>query len=96
MVVSLTGTSVGSIARLGTLFTVLGVLGTAGFYLYGPVVTPALHGAATAECNRLTGGNYRSYRLEWVVEKRPHWLCGDGQEPGERPVDLGWWVTPHF
>ncbi len=96
MGVSLTGVRGGSVGRLTTLFSVVGVLGAAGFYLYGPAVTPALHGAATTECNRLTGGNYRSYRLEWVVETQPHWLCGDRREPGNRPVDLGWWVTPHF
>lgn len=96
MGVKLTGDTGNSVARLTTLFTVLGVLGTLGFYFYGPTVTPALHGAASAECNRLAGGNYRSYHLSWDVGTRPHWLCGDRSEPAKDPVDMGWWVTPSF
>jgi hypothetical protein len=94
MGVSVTGASGRSLARLGTAAAVLGVLGAAGFYVYGPPVTPAMHGAAVTQCNQLTGGNYRSYHLEWVVEVRPHWLCGNRSAPSEPPVNLGWWVTP--
>lgn len=94
MGVSVIGASGRSLARIRTAAISLGLLGGALFYLYGPPVTPALHGAAATECNDLTGGNYRSYHLEWVVGSRPHWLCGNRAEPAERPVDLGWWVTP--
>jgi hypothetical protein len=94
MGVSVTGASGNSVARLTTLFSVLGVLGTVGFYLYGPAVTPALHGAAMAECNELVGGNYRSYHLEWVVDTRPHWLCSNRFKPAQDPIEMGWWVTP--
>jgi hypothetical protein len=72
----------------------LAVFGGAGFYLYGPPVTPALQGAAMSECNELIGGNYRSYQLEWVVASRPHWLCSNRFKPAEDAVDMGWWVTP--
>ena len=96
MGVSVTGATGNSVARLTTLFTVLGVLGGVGFYVYGPAVTPALHGAALSECNERIGGNYRSYHLEWVVETRPHWLCSNRYKPAQDPIDLGWWVTPGF
>lgn len=96
MGVKLEGASGNSVARLTTIFSVVGVLGTAAFYLYGPAITPALHGAASAECNRLAGGNYRSYDLHWVVGTQPHWLCGDRSEPTKPAVDMGWWVTPSF
>jgi hypothetical protein len=94
MGVSLTGARGRSVTRLGTMLTTLGIVGSAAFYLYGPAVTPALNGAASAACNDMTGGNYRSYRLRWVVGTHPHWLCGDGRAPDKPPVDLGWWVTP--
>jgi hypothetical protein len=94
--VSLVGATKSSVARLTSLLCFVGVLGGAGFYLYGPAVTPALHSAAMAECNDLTGGNYRSYSLVWVPSTRPHWLCGDRSDLEKPPVDLGWWVTPRF
>lgn len=96
MGVSATGASGRSIARMRTGAVVLGVLAGAGLYLYGPVVAPALHAAAAAECNEVVGGNYRSYRLDWVVDVRPHWLCSNRFRPGDDPVDMGWWVAPGF
>lgn len=96
MGVSVTGASGRSLARMRTAGLTLGLLGGAAFYLYGPPVTPALHGAAAAECNDLAGGNYRSYRLEWVTGTPSHWQCFDRAEPAEKPVDMGWWVTPGF
>ena len=96
MGVSVTGASGRSLARMRTAGLTLGLLGGAAFYLYGPPVTPALHGAAAAECNDLAGGNYRSYRLDWVVGTRPHWLCGNASRPREEPVDMGWMVLPDF
>ena len=96
MGVSVTGASGRSLARMRTAATAVAILGGAAFYLYGPTMTPALHGAAVTECNDLTGGNYRSYRLEWVVDARPHWLCGNRAAPAEKPANLGWWVTPNL
>lgn len=94
MAVKILGETGRSLARMRTFVAVLGVLGGALFYLYGPALTPALHGAAAAKCNEMAGGNYRSYRLEWVTGTRPHWLCGNAAEPAQRPVDLGWSVLP--
>jgi hypothetical protein len=96
MGVSLVGASGSSVKRLASTFTVLGVLGAAGFYLYGPAVTPALQGAAINECNDLMGGNYRSFRLTWISGTQPHWMCSNRYQPGEPAVDMGWWVTPGF
>lgn len=96
MGVSATGARGWSLGRLATTLTTLAVVGGAGFYLYGPPVTPALNGAAASECNEVAGGSYRHYRLSWVVSARPHWLCADSREPGEPPVDLGWWVAPEL
>ena len=65
-------------------------------YFYGPLVTPTVSAAARDECNEITGGNFRSYRLEWVSGpgNRPHWSCWDAGDPGSDAVDLGWWVNP--
>ncbi|GAB2750738.1 hypothetical protein [Nocardioides pakistanensis] len=78
--------------RVGAVLVAAALL--VGGYLYGPPVLPLLRDAATAECNELAGGDYRSYQLEWVVDVRPHWLCGDRSRPAEPAVDLGWWVAP--
>jgi hypothetical protein len=94
MVVKVFGETGRSLARMRAAAAVLGVLGSVMFYFYGPAVTPALHAAAATRCNELAGANYRSYRLEWVVATRPHWLCGDASKPAARPVDLGWVVLP--
>lgn len=96
MGVSATGASGRSLARLVTAGVVLGLLGAVAYYLYGPPVTPAMHSAAVSECNALTGGSYRHYRLRWVVSSTPHWLCADSRSPATPAVDLGWWVTPSF
>ncbi len=96
MGVSAVGVSGRSLARIRNAAVALGLLGGVAFYLYGPAVTPAMHAAAVTECNELTSGNYRSYALRWVVDVRPHWLCGDRRDPAKAPVDLGWWVTPNF
>jgi hypothetical protein len=94
--VSVVGASGRSLARIGTISGVLGVFGAMALYIYGPAVTPAMHGAAMAECNDLITGNYRSYRLEWVAGTRPHWLCSNRFKPAEDPIDMGWWVSPSF
>ena len=96
MGVSVTGASGRSLTRMRTGGIVLGVLGATAFYFYGPAVTPAMNSAAASECNDLIGGNYRSYQLQWVVNTRPHWLCSNGFQPAETPLDMGWWVTPGF
>lgn len=74
------------------LAVALSVLAVA-FYAYGPVLTPVMHGSAVSTCNDLAGGNYRSYRLSWVVGTRPHWSCWNASDPARPAVDLGWWVS---
>ncbi len=66
-------------------------------FLHGPPLTDRLTQAAHRECNRVTGADYRSYRLEWrtttlFAVSRPHWVChelGGRDRPGR---NLGWWV----
>lgn len=94
MGVSVTGASGASLTRIRNAAVGLGALAALGFYFYGPVVTPAMNGAAASECNDLVGGNYRSYRLDWVVSSRPHWMCSNRYRPADGSVDLGWWVAP--
>lgn len=94
MGVSVIGASGRSLARMRATAITIGLLGGLAFYAYGPAVTPALHGAAAARCNDLTGSNYRSYHLEWVAGVRPHWRCWDRSDPTAAPADMGWWVTP--
>lgn len=96
MGVKLAGETGRSLARMRTVGVVLGLFTAVWFYFYGPLMTPALHGAAAARCNELTESNYRSYRLHWVVGTRPHWLCGNAARPAAPPVDLGWAVLPRF
>ncbi len=94
MGVSLTGSRGLSMAKIKTFSAVTGAVAGAALYLYGPAVTPALQAAAVSECNELTGGNFRSHRLDWVVGTRPHWTCWDLRDASRDPIDLGWWVTP--
>ncbi len=63
-------------------------------YLYGPAAAPALRNGAIAECNDYAHGNFRSFRLTWHVNVRPHWTCWDASRPDEDPISLGWWTTP--
>ena len=76
--------------------TMMAVLFGFGVYFYGPPVTPALRAAATEACNEYAGGNFRSYRLEWVSwpGDNPHWSCWDARKPMEKAISLGWWVNP--
>src|SRR4051794_5131261 len=67
------------------------------YFFYGPPITSAMASAAKAECNRLSGSNYRTYRLEWESTtftqiSNPHWECFDTRTGQERMIDLGWWV----
>lgn len=94
MGVRLHGTSAVTLRRLAVAAVVLAVAAGAWLYLQGPRTIPVLHDAAAAECNDLTGGSYRDYRLEWVVGLRPHWECSERFPPGQPSVDLGWWVSP--
>lgn len=64
------------------------------FYFYGPAITPVMHAAAASDCNEITGGNFRSFHLQWVSASEPHWNCWDKSDPAKDPVNLGWWVTP--
>jgi hypothetical protein len=80
---------------LATLLVFLAVF----YFFYGPPLTERFRNAAHAECNELTGSNYRTYRLEWRTTTHrsvslPHWLCWDTSRPGAPAADLGWWVAP--
>ena len=92
MVVSLTGSRGLSMASIKWVSAVIGATASVAFYLYGPTVTPFMHAAATTTCNQMTGGNFRSYRLDWVVSAQPHWNCWDQRESAKAPRNLGWWV----
>ncbi len=66
-------------------------------FLYGPPLTERFSQAAHRECNRTTGADYRSYRLEWrtttlFAVSRPQWVCHDLGRPGRPGRSLGWWV----
>ena len=63
-------------------------------YVYGPAVSPAMHTAATAECNDHAEGNWRSFRLNWNVGVYPHWTCWDASKPMKKAISLGWWTNP--
>ena len=93
MAVSLTGSRM-SMSSIRTMLGTVAALGAIAFYLYGPVVTPVMHAAAVSGCNEITGGNFRSYELEWRIGSRPHWECWDLSEPADPPFNMGWWVTP--
>jgi hypothetical protein len=94
MGVSLTapGTVGGGTIR-NTLVAALVVV-AALLYLYGPAAAPAVHDAALAKCNEHASGNFRSFRLSWVVGWHPHWTCWDARKPQEPEVSFGWWVNP--
>jgi len=92
MAVSLTGSRGLSMTSIRTVSAVIGTAIDAAFYLYGPTVTPVMHAAAATTCNQMTGGNFRSYRLDWVVAARPHWNCWDQSDPAKAPRNMGWWV----
>jgi hypothetical protein len=67
------------------------------YYFYGPPLTSMMANAAEAECNRLTGSNYRTYRLEWESTtltqlSYPHWACYDMRTGEDKVISLGWWV----
>ena len=85
-----------SVSAVRSFLIVLAVL--AGFltYFYGPPVTPTVRTAANEACNEYAGGNFRSYRLDWVSwpGSDPHWSCWDASKPAEPAISLGWWVNP--
>lgn len=91
---AVTADSTLSVAKIRYVAIILGTLFGLAFYLYGPPVTPALQAAAVAGCNDLTGGNFRSYELHWVIGADPHWSCIDRSDPASGAVNMGWWVTP--
>lgn len=93
MGVSLTGSRM-SMASIRTMLAAVAAASGLAYYVYGPAITPVMQAAATSSCNELTGGNFRSYDLEWHVGARPHWECWDLSDPAAPPVNLGWWVTP--
>jgi hypothetical protein len=68
-------------------------------YVFGPPIAPGVRGAAEARCNELSGSNYRSFKLTWVLPQSPawdapHWLCKDQRDLTEPGVSFGWWVSP--
>ena len=89
------GTALEWIKSIGVAVVIFVLLGTV-IYFYGPLVTPGMQRAATEQCNEYAGGNFRSYRLEWVTwpDGDPHWSCWDARNPEVRAVDLGWWTNP--
>ena len=93
MGVSLTGSRVSMSSVRGTV-TALAVAAALAAYAYGPAASPVMQASAAAECNDLTGGSYRAYRLQWTLAVRPHWTCWDQREAARPAMDLGWWVTP--
>ena len=86
------------VGRLRYILATLTVFLAVFYFFYGPPLTQKLREAANAECNRLTGSNYRTYRLEWRTTSYqsldvPRWLCWDTTQPEKPPEDLGWWVA---
>ena len=96
MGVSASGRTGLSMTSVRSFLVVLAIFGAFAVYFYGPPVTPALRTAANEACNEHAGGNFRSYRLEWVSGpgNNPHWSCWDASNPMEKAVSLGWWVDP--
>jgi hypothetical protein len=94
MGISASGANGLSMSTIKTIFIVGALLVAAGFYLYGPPVTPSLRAAAVSACNEHAGGNFRSYRLHWQTGRSPHWSCWDAGNPERLPVNYGWWVNP--
>jgi hypothetical protein len=88
-----TGLSMRAIRSM--LIVILVLVGTI-VYFYGPLIAPTVASAAEQECNDYAGGNFRSYRLEWVSwpNDDPHWRCWDARRPEVQAVSLGWWVNP--
>lgn len=85
------------VGRLRYILATLVVFLTVFYFFYGPPLTQKLRDAAHAQCNELTGSNFRTYRLEWRTTTyqsmaAPHWLCWDTAAPQEEPTDLGWWA----
>ena len=91
MGVSLTGARMSMSSIRKTLLVSFLAL-VAGFYLYGPPITPTMRADAASTCNRLTGGNFRSYAISWNISAAPHWSCWNLSDPAEPAVNLGWWV----
>ena len=96
MGISATGQAGLSMRAVRSMLVVIFVLLGTFYYFYGPLITPRIQEAALAACNEHAGGNFRSYRLEWVSwpETDPHWSFWDARKPAQRPISLGWWVTP--
>jgi len=92
MGVSVTGSTGWSMATIRTVSVLGGAAVGVLFYLFGPVLTPALHAAALSSCNEHTGGDFRNFSLQWVTGAAPHWNCWDTSDPARPPVDLGWWA----
>ncbi len=96
MGISTTGETGLSMRAIRSMLIVIFVLLGTFVYYYGPLVAPAVSGAAMRECNDYAGGNFRSFRLEWVSwpDADPHWRCWDASRPDVEAVSLGWWVSP--
>ncbi|HSV40063.1 MAG TPA: hypothetical protein VLI04_14990 [Nocardioidaceae bacterium] len=81
------------------LFVLAWAVAIVMIYLLAPAVVPGLQRAAEDKCNVMNGGNYRSFKLEWVLPQppnwdRPHWLCKDRRDLDKPGVSFGWWVNP--
>ena len=94
MGVSATASRTLSMTTVKRLAAAIVVIFATLYYLYGPAATPAVHDAAVDKCNNYASGNYRSFRLSWVVGWHPHWTCWDASRPERPEVSFGWWVNP--
>jgi hypothetical protein len=71
-------------------------------YFYGPPLVPALRNSAIERCTVDQGGDYRSYRLEWISwgftspELTPHWKCVNKDHPYDSAIDYGWYAGLKF
>ena len=92
MGVSATGSTGWSMASIRTVSVLGGAAVGVLFYLFGPVLTPAMHAAALSSCNEHTGGDFRNFALQWVPGAAPHWNCWDTSNPARPAIDLGWWA----
>ncbi len=87
MGISLTGVTIftkGNIAKaLITFFLFFALF----VYFYGPPLIPALRNSAIDRCNVEQGGDYRSYKVEWLSASfldnhfPPHWECSNLHDP---------------
>ena len=92
MGVSVTGSTGWSMTTIRAVSVLGGAVFGVLFYMFGPALTPSLHAAAMSSCNEHTGGDFRNFRIDWVLGLEPHWDCRDTADPARPAVDMGWWA----